>query len=146
MSTRMIKFVGKAPRKRDNVTFSNLVWEEQGAVLPVPEAIAVRLLKHPDVWADVTGDGDVPDATVGAANGLFSHQEQKEIYDAIMLLDRGDPKHFDANGKPKLRAIRGILGRRVDEKQRDAAWDWIQGEEMKANEPAGDDEVEDGEG
>ena len=51
-NTKLIKYVGKRPQKRDTVTLSGLIWE-QGETLEVPVEIANKLVQYPDVWQQV---------------------------------------------------------------------------------------------
>lgn len=58
MATRRVKFVGKTGHKRDNVCNSRLFWPYRGAILEVPEDVAVRLFAHPDVWVEPEDDDE----------------------------------------------------------------------------------------
>ena len=60
MSTIAIKYVGKKPVKRDNVTASGLTWGS-GEVVRVPFEYVDALLKHTDVWQKASKDDDQPD-------------------------------------------------------------------------------------
>lgn len=44
-----ITYIGKKPRKEDNVTFSGLVWT-QGQTHIVPLLVAEKLLAYPYIW------------------------------------------------------------------------------------------------
>lgn len=53
----IIEYVGAKERKTDNVAGTGLVWEGKGDRHKVSEKDAAMLLRHPDVWAEVPGDG-----------------------------------------------------------------------------------------
>jgi len=46
-----------------------------------------------------------------------------ELAEAIATLDRDNPKHYLADGKPDARAISSVVGSRVTKEERDLAWD-----------------------
>lgn len=48
---KAIKYVGKKTSRTDSVADTGLVWK-QGQVHVVTDAVAERLLAHPDVWAE----------------------------------------------------------------------------------------------
>lgn len=81
--SRRIKYIGKAPHKRDNVCRTTLFWPHQGAIVDTPDEIAVRLLAHKDVWVEaVPGDTGAPmDASGGAPKTVEERVESaiKEI-------------------------------------------------------------------
>ena len=85
MSTLVgIKYVGKKNRPQpDTVAGSKFIWAGLDDVQFVPESIATRLLKHPDVWA-VTGekqdskDEDISDL-LGEEKKLDLEQEQPPL-------------------------------------------------------------------
>lgn len=55
MRMSLIQYIGKAPRKRDNVrTGSGREWDYPGAVLEIPEAEKTYYTVHKDVWREVT--------------------------------------------------------------------------------------------
>lgn len=56
--TRHIKFVGKTPRRRDNLFRSGLVWMP-GEVHVVTDEMAAEFTKYPDVWAEVDENGGI---------------------------------------------------------------------------------------
>jgi hypothetical protein len=85
MSTLVgIKYVGKKNRPQpDTVAGSKFIWAGPDDVQFVPDSIASRLLKHPDVWA-VTGETksdtseDISDL-LGEEKKLDLEQEQPPL-------------------------------------------------------------------
>ena len=63
-----IKYVGLKSRPQpDTVAGTNLVWLDTAQVHYVTESVAFKLLKHPDVWAQVgtkEGTPETPDPIV----------------------------------------------------------------------------------
>lgn len=51
---REIMYVGRKPSARDNITGLDRFWRWVGDIVPTSELDALKLLKHSDVWADVT--------------------------------------------------------------------------------------------
>lgn len=49
---KAIQYIGKKPQRSDSVADTGLVWAP-GQVHIVTDAVAERLLAHPDVWASV---------------------------------------------------------------------------------------------
>lgn len=54
--TRHIQFVGKTPRRRDNLMRTGLVWLP-GEVHMVTDDQAAEFIRYPDVWAEVDAKG-----------------------------------------------------------------------------------------
>jgi len=52
-----IRYVGHKTEKTDNVAGSGVVWRGHGDVQDVPASIAVKLLRHADVW-EAAGPAD----------------------------------------------------------------------------------------
>lgn len=50
--SKRIRYIGKKPRKEDNVASSNFVWEHPGQVKEVSDEVAIRLLNYPSVWVE----------------------------------------------------------------------------------------------
>jgi hypothetical protein len=101
----------------------------------IPEAIARKLLVHPDVWIDVTDTEPEPVTT--SAGATFSGDRGDQIITAIGLMDEDDGAHFTVKtGKPNLEIIESILGYEVNPAERDEAWDRIV--QSRAEETHGD--------
>lgn len=49
----IIQYIGHKEAKPDNVAGTGLVWEGNGDCHLVSDKVAAKLLKHPDVWAEV---------------------------------------------------------------------------------------------
>lgn len=47
----LIRYVGQKPLKTDNVCKTDAVWHGHGADQEVADAVAAKLLMHPDIWA-----------------------------------------------------------------------------------------------
>lgn len=60
---RYLKNVSRQERKIDNVCNSRIVWNGIGAVMPVPESVAVKLLQYPTVWQEVVPGQNAPVVT-----------------------------------------------------------------------------------
>ena len=61
-----IQYVGAKAQRDDSIAGTGLVWR-RGEVLPVPQAAAVKLLAHPDVWARADGaEVEIDDPAVEA--------------------------------------------------------------------------------
>ena len=76
-----IKYVGKKTRPQpDTVAGTSLVWVDTEQVHYVPQAVASKLLKHPDVWA-AAGSKEVADslADLGIAPPPKKDFEQEPI-------------------------------------------------------------------
>lgn len=50
MADVYLTYVGKKPSAIDSIGGTGVVWNGHGDVQPVPEAVAEKLLKHPDQW------------------------------------------------------------------------------------------------
>jgi len=50
MSDVHLTYVGKKPSAIDSIGGTGVIWNGHGDVQPVPEAVAEKLLKHPDQW------------------------------------------------------------------------------------------------
>ena len=81
-----IRYVGKQPKKRDNVAGSAFVWYRRGEVHDVPRGIAVRLLLHPDVWVVADGEKDPLKGT--PITGLSDADVAKELPGMTYLMTR----------------------------------------------------------
>lgn len=56
-------------------------------------------------------------------NGPTGDARRDKIVEAMrMLRDANDPESFDANSRPKVGALKDLLGFRVDGAERDALW------------------------
>lgn len=53
-----LRYIGKQPKKRDNVAGSSFKWNRRGEVVDVPKTIALKLLQHPDVWVVADSNSD----------------------------------------------------------------------------------------
>lgn len=47
----LIRYIGHKPNKTDNVGKSDAVWPGHGTDQEVTDAVAAKLLMHPDIWA-----------------------------------------------------------------------------------------------
>ncbi len=73
-----IKYVGKKRRPQpDTVAGTSLIWRDTREVHFVPDTVASKLLKHPDVWA-VTQEVRVSDAKVREAEQKLAVEVRKE--------------------------------------------------------------------
>lgn len=59
--SRKIRFIGKSPIKRDNVAGSKMVWPHPGAVIEVPDEVAIRLIPYHTVFVEYNADNDPGD-------------------------------------------------------------------------------------
>lgn len=77
MSLVPIKYIGAKARKVDTVADTGLVWEVDTVHL-VPPAVAARLLRHPDVWAE-------GEAAEGAEAALVPRPVPREAEEPVTL-------------------------------------------------------------
>lgn len=61
---RFVRYIGKCPRKSDNVTGSAAYWDLPGQVVEVPTEIAVRLLGYSDSFVEKDSRNDPGDEAV----------------------------------------------------------------------------------
>lgn len=76
-----IKYVGKKDVEHDTVAGTGLVWGP-GEVHEVPEAAALRLLNHPDVWEavpDSTPASTTIKPTQAPKRGVYEDMEEVEV-------------------------------------------------------------------
>ncbi len=56
-----LKYVGKQPRKTDNILKTATVWSEPGDIQEVPDPVGLRLKQYEDVWQECDKDGNPKD-------------------------------------------------------------------------------------
>jgi hypothetical protein len=77
MSLVPIKYVGAKARRTDSVAGTGLAWEAD-TVHMVPPEVAVKLLRHPDVWAK----GEEPE---GAEAAKLADKPELETEESLAL-------------------------------------------------------------
>lgn len=126
---RAVQYVGGKASKRDNVTYSGIVWDAPGAVRTIPEALASKLCVHKDVWVDVTDaitDGESITENLPPPQGAqFPGDRGDQIAAAVNTMRIGDEEHFNKGGKPRIEIIESILNYEVSAQERDVAWDRV---------------------
>ena len=63
-----LKYVGKQPRKIDNVLRTGIVWEGNGDIKEVSEPVGKRLLDFPDCWEECDAEGNAVVVTGGLSD------------------------------------------------------------------------------
>lgn len=85
-----IAYVGKKPERTDTVAGTGLVWTPD-TQHDVSEAVAAKLLEHPDIWACVgEKDADVP-----AETPAIKEKEKEEPFAHVNLADMSKAKIAD---------------------------------------------------
>ena len=59
--SRHIRYIGSNPKQKDNIVGSRTAWPHPGAVVEVPEEVAVRLIPHHTVFVEYKADNDPGD-------------------------------------------------------------------------------------
>jgi hypothetical protein len=113
----LIQYVGKQPRKIDNVLHTGRVWQGAGDIIEVPDAEAAVYCGYPDQFA-LAESGDSGEET----NAPTDEGERIEaIRGAIDELDEDDEDAFTAAGKPQVSALQAVLGYDISAAERDQA-------------------------
>lgn len=104
-----IEYVGTKPSRTDTVAGTGIVWNGQGDVKDVPDAVAGKLLYHTDIWR--RADAKPANPAVGLQNAASSLPvvtaeelaaiESDEALHALAK-QRGVKVHPNAKG-PKIR-------------------------------------------
>lgn len=141
LADKFVMYVGNKAEKRDTVTGSNLYWPGNGSILAVEHTTAVQLIRHPDVWVEVDDEGKRIVKAAPIKKAVSKKIEPvvpvvdvdptaptvEEVITVILGLDQENPDHFTEAGKPKQRAVSGVLGVDVETKLLNAAWKEING-------------------
>lgn len=84
-SVALIQYVGKQPRKRDNVRDSGREWPGPGSVLEVPLAEKHSYLAHPGEWQEITTE----QLALQKQAADQSRTVAQELGDLIQQMDEG---------------------------------------------------------
>lgn len=76
-----VKYVGVKPVKTDNVAGTKTVWDGNGDVQEVSDAVWLKLAKHPDIWERVDDATDKPVPSL--ANSLTEEKPLVAISDIV---------------------------------------------------------------
>ena len=99
----LIEYVGKKPRKPDNVAGTGIVWHGPGDVQEVPDpAACARLLRHTDVWraqasAELVVDGitkTVPTSDLAPAGETKPPDDEAPKFVLVETNDDGTEKRL----------------------------------------------------
>lgn len=85
--SKRIKYIGKAPVKRDNVCRTTLFWPHPGAVVEAPDEIAVRLLAHKDVWIEASANDHGAPMRVDSGRPLTAEERVEAAIKEIEAAD-----------------------------------------------------------
>jgi hypothetical protein len=95
---KKIRYIGKKPRKSDNVTNSNIIWTKPQQVKDVPVSMALRLLNFPSIWCEADTDVDphkgeshkgVELVADKSGNMLSPEERVKQIYIGLVNIPDG---------------------------------------------------------
>ena len=140
---KRIRFIGNQPRKDDNVYGSGMFWTYPGDSKMVSnDELAMKFLRHPDIWEEVSKNHK-PERIDPVEYRKAQEREPEpfvepspprapelpdDLMEAIRTLDPENPDHVDAEGKPSLKVLSGLLMREVTVQERDTALKSVVGE------------------
>ena len=91
---KAIKYVGKKPQRSDSVADTGLVWKA-GQVHVVTDAVASRLLQHPDCWAEVQLETAVAEA--GRKPDVTDSKPKPVVKDEMTPFERVNTRDMSLN-------------------------------------------------
>lgn len=116
-----IKYIGKRPEYTDGMYATRIHWK-QGETMPVPDEIAVKMLRHIDVYT-LGDEQDVDKAAIpvvetaaAAEDKNKTEDDAQNMRDSIAIMDKGALVNFaQTNFRVKLdnRASVSTLRQRV---------------------------------
>lgn len=150
-----IRYIGLKPKKNENITGTDTVWNGFGDIQKVPIAVAQRLLqpKYNKIWqneaddppADATDAARSAEAAKSARTAVAARKaeldrktppERERAFDLVPVdriqsaigdLAEKDVKgeHFLPSGLPRLESVQAELGKRISQPALTEAWDLI---------------------
>jgi hypothetical protein len=77
-TTTAVKYIGKKAVKRDNVAGTGLEWTP-GQIHVLPTVQAIKLLRHPDIWADADEEAAEDPASIGQVINSLPENPQQSV-------------------------------------------------------------------